>query len=345
MKKILVCGAGGFIGTHLVNRLVNEGNYVIGADLKHPEFSTTTATEFHRVDLRDQQAVAKLITPDIDEIYQLAADMGGAGYIFTGNNDANIMHNSATINLNILEEMKKKGLKNILYTSSACIYPEHNQLDPNNPNCEESSAYPANPDSEYGWEKLFSERLYLSYARNYDFRVRVVRLHNVFGPLGSWNNGKEKAPAALCRKVAESSGEVFVWGTGEQTRSFLYIDDCIDGLLKIWESDIDFPINLGSDRMVSINMLVDIIANIANKEISIKHVDGPLGVMGRNSDNTLIKATLGWSPPDSLIYGLEKTYEWIEEQMKQKYIYESPDGGKTVYRRKFGELQRELLTN
>ena len=228
MKKILVCGAGGFIGTHLVNKLHQDGHYVIGADLKYPEYSTTSANEFHIVDLRNQQQVANLITSDIDEIYQLAADMGGAGYIFTGDNDAAILHNSATINLNILEEMRLKGLKNIFYSSSACIYPEHNQLDPANPNCEESSAYPANPDSEYGWEKLFSERLYLSYAKNYGFRVRIARLHNVFGPLGSWNNGKEKAPAALCRKVCESNGTIEVWGPGIQTRSFLFIEECIE---------------------------------------------------------------------------------------------------------------------
>jgi len=311
--KILVCGAGGFIGTHLVSKLKQQGHYVIGADLKYPEYSNTEADEFHVIDLRDYTLVDELISSDIDYIYQLAADMGGAGFIFTGENDADIMHNSATINLNVLDVMRKKGIKNVLYTSSACIYPERNQLDPDNPNCEESSAYPADPDSEYGWEKLFSERLYLSYSRNYGVNVRIARLHNVFGPLGSWNNGREKAPAALCRKVLESSGVVEVWGPGIQTRSFMYIDECIEGILRLGNSAITTPLNIGSARMININDLTQLIATIANKNIEILNVEGPIGVMGRRSDNALIRQLLDWEPEDNLEYGLRETYKWISK--------------------------------
>ena len=318
MHKILVCGAGGFIGNHLVTKLKSQGYYVIGADLKMPGYSASLADEFHLCDLRDPVIVNKLLDFGIDTIYQLAADMGGAGYIFTGEHDADIMHNSATINLNILDAMVKKGIKNVFYTSSACIYPEHNQLDPDNPNCEESSAYPANPDSEYGWEKLFSERLYLSYAKNYGLRVRIARLHNVFGPYGSWNNGKEKAPAALCRKVATSTGEVEVWGPGIQTRSFLYIDECLDGIERIFNGEHTGPFNLGSERMISMNDLVYLIAELAGKKVIVKNVPGPRGVMGRNSDNRLIQAQLGWSPKDNLEHGLVETYRWIEQQLKIK---------------------------
>jgi nucleoside-diphosphate-sugar epimerase len=313
--KILVCGAGGFIGTHLVSKLKQQGHYVIGADLKYPEYSVTDADEFHIIDLRDKNKVQTLLSSDIDYIYQLAADMGGAGFIFTGENDADIMHNSASINLHILDVMQKKGLKNVLYTSSACIYPERNQLDPDNPNCEESSAYPADPDSEYGWEKLFSERLYLSYARNYGINVRIARLHNVFGPLGSWNNGREKAPAALCRKVLESSGIVEVWGPGTQTRSFMYIDECIEGILRLANSQIKIPLNIGSARMITINDLTKLIATIANKPIEIQNVEGPRGVMGRRSDNKLIRQLLDWEPEDNLEYGIEKTCSWIKTQL------------------------------
>lgn len=344
MKKILVCGAGGFIGTHLVSRLKQNGHYVIGADLKHPEFSKTDADEFHIVDLRNSLLVHELITPDIDEIYQLAADMGGAGYIFTGDNDADILHNSASINLNVLDAMKTNGVKNVFYSSSACIYPEYNQMDSMNPICSESSAYPANPDSEYGWEKLFSERLYLSYAKNYNLRVRIARFHNVFGPLGSWNNGKEKAPAALCRKVAQTkTGVVDVWGPGTQTRSFLYIDECIDGIQRIMESDVSIPLNLGSNRMITINELVYLIASIANKEVTINNIPGPQGVAGRTSDNQLISSLINWSPTDMLEHGLQETYKWIEHELATPWIYESPDKGKTVYRRRFGQLERELV--
>jgi len=318
MKKILVCGAGGFIGTHLVNSLVKQGYYVIGADLKYPEFSDTTANEFHIVDLRDPMAVAKLITDGIYEIYQLAADMGGAGYIFTGGNDADIMHNSAMINLNILNEMNKKGVKRVFYSSSACMYPSHNQTDPNNPLLSEDSAYPANPDSEYGWEKLFSERLYMTFARNYRIRVRIARFHNVFGPLGAWNNGKEKAPAALCRKVAmcEDGGTIEVWGPGVQTRSFLYIDECIEGIHRIMASDCEVPLNLGSERMISINDLVLLIAKLNNKNVTINNILGPVGVMGRTSHNKLIRQLINWSPSEDLEYGLTQTYRWIDGRLK-----------------------------
>ncbi len=318
MKNILVCGAGGFIGGHLVTSLKQQGHYVIAADIKEPEYQKTDADEFHLMDLREQSNVRKLITSDIDTIYQLAADMGGAGYIFTGYNDADIMHNSATINLNIANEMICKGVKNVFYTSSACMYPSHNQEDPNNPLLSEDSAYPANPDSEYGWEKLFSERLWMSFARNYGLRVRIARLHNVFGPLGAWNNGKEKAPAALCRKVIESTGHVEVWGPGTQTRSFLYIDECIEGIHKIQESNFEMPLNLGSDRMISINDLVQLISTIAKKPIVIKNIDGPKGVMGRNSHNKLIKETISWCPQDNLEYGLQKTYDWIYSMSQTK---------------------------
>ena len=314
MDKVLVCGAGGFIGGHLVTSLKEKGYYVVGADIKQHEYKNTDADEFYQYDLREQDLVRKLVTPDISAIYQLAADMGGAGYVFTGENDADIMHNSALINLNILEAMVKNGIKNVFYSSSACMYPSHNQEDPNNPLLSEESAYPANPDSEYGWEKLFSERVFLAFAKNYGIRARVARFHNVFGPLGSWNDGREKAPAALCRKVALSDGEVEIWGPGVQTRSFLFIEECIEGIHRIMASDYEFPLNLGSERMISINDLALLIAQIAGKDISIKNIPGPTGVMGRNSHNRLIKETIGWAPVDNLEYGLEKTYAWIKEQ-------------------------------
>jgi len=318
MKKILICGAGGFIGSHLVENLKQQGHYVIGADLKYPLYAESPADEFRIMDLRNQRNVEQLVTSDIDEIYQLAADMGGAGYIFTGEHDADIMHNSAMINLNLLHEMQKKNVKNVFYSSSACMYPEHNQTDPSNPLLSEESAYPAAPDSEYGWEKLFSERLYMSYARNYGMRVRIARFHNIFGPNGSWNNGKEKSPAALCRKIAMCSdhGVIDVWGPGNQTRSFLYIDECIEGMQRIMASDCQVPLNLGSERMISINNLVFLIAKLVNKSIAIHNVDGPMGVRGRTSHNKLIKEMINWSPNEDLESGLIKTYNWIQEQIK-----------------------------
>ena len=303
MKKILVCGAGGFIGNHLVNFL------------KLPKYNISQADEFYIIDLRNQQQIHKLYEYRFHEIYQLAADMGGAGYVFTGTNDANIMHNSMQINLNILKLMVDKKIPKVFYSSSACMYPEINQIDPNNPNCVENSAYPAQPDSEYGWEKLFSERLYLNFAKNYKLDVRIARFHNIFGPKGSWNNGKEKAPAALCRKVIQSNGIVEVWGTGEQTRSFLFIDECIEGIYKIMQSSYTKPINLGSTRKISINELVKLIAKINNKSITLKHIEGPIGVMGRVSDNNLIQEVTGWVPKENLEYGLQQTYNWILEQI------------------------------
>jgi len=317
MKKVLVCGAGGFIGGHLVTSLKEKGYYVIGADIKQHEYKTTDADEFYQYDLREQDLVRKLVTADIDTIYQLAADMGGAGYVFTGENDANIMHNSALINLNIAEAMVKTGVKNVFYSSSACMYPSHNQEDPDNPLLSEDSAYPANPDSEYGWEKLFSERVFMAFAKNYGIRARIARFHNIFGPLGSWKDGKEKAPAALCRKVASSTGEVEVWGPGVQTRSFLFIEECIEGIHRIMASDCEFPLNLGSERMISINDLALLVARIAGKDITIKNIPGPMGVMGRNSHNKLIQETIGWAPGDNLEYGLEQTYAWISEQLQK----------------------------
>ena len=318
MKKILVCGAGGFIGSHLVEKLKEQGNYVIGVDLHYPLYSATKADVFYLMDLREQENIRKLITHGIDEIYQLAADMGGAGYIFTGEHDADIMHNSCQINLNILDEMHKKGIKKVFYSSSACMYPSHNQEDPDNPLMAEDSAYPANPDSEYGWEKLFSERLYMTYAKNYGLDVRIARFHNIFGPHGSWDNGKEKAPAALCRKVAlcKDGGVVDVWGPGNQTRSFLFIDECVEGIQRIMESDYTKPVNLGSTRMISINELVKLIALLNGKNVDIRNIDGPRGVMGRNSDNKLIKEVIGWVPDEDLEIGLIKTYKWIDEQIQ-----------------------------
>ena len=316
-KRILVNGAGGFIGGHLVNRLKAEGYWVRGVDIKSHEFSAPAADEFILGDLRDQ-SLAREVVQGIDEVYQLAADMGGAGYIFTGEHDACVMHNSATINLNCLEFGVRAGVKKFFYSSSACAYPEYNQLDPNNPKCSEESAYPAAPDSEYGWEKLFSERLYLAYMRNHGVQVRVARFHNIFGPEGTWCGGREKAPAAISRKVAETpnGGSIEIWGDGLQTRSFLYIDECLEGVRRLMESDFSGPVNIGSEEMVTINQLAALAMDIAGKKLTIRHIPGPLGVRGRNSDNRLIFDKLSWKPSRPLREGLEKTYRWIAEQVE-----------------------------
>ena len=340
MKTALVLGAGGFIGSHLVKRLKSEGYWVRGVDLKQPEYWDTVADEFLIYDLRNPihvEAIMRLEgvdeqplpfhyyprpfcdTIEWDEVYQLAADMGGAGYIFTGENDANIMHNSALINLNVTHEAAKQKVKRIFYSSSACMYPAYNQCSSFHPNCEESSAYPAAPDSEYGWEKLFSERLYLAFNKNYGLDVRIARFHNIFGPYGTWASGKEKAPAAICRKVVctESNGEIEVWGDGQQTRSFLYIDECIEAMLRFMRQD-EFmgPVNIGSEEMVTINELASMVIEISDKIIDIRNIEGPQGVRGRNSDNKLYKEKMGWEPTQSLYEGLEETYEWVYLQCK-----------------------------
>ena len=343
-KTALVLGAGGFIGSHMVKRLRSEGYWVRGVDLKHTEYFKSEANEFVVGDLRDFDFVRRVIqfkgerenfyhdVPDryidtFDEIYQFAADMGGAGFVFTGENDADIMHNSVQINLNVLEcqrqmnDVKKVNKTKIFYSGSACMYPEHNQLDPDNPDCREESAYPADPDSEYGWEKLFSERLYFAYHRNYGIPVRIARYHNIFGPEGTWDGGREKAPAAICRKVAylpETGGAVEVWGDGLQTRSFLYIDECIEASRRLMDSDFIGPVNIGSEEMVTINELVDTAARVAGKVVTKIHIDGPLGVRGRNSNNDVVRRELGWDYSQTLEEGIRKTYAWIEEQIQQK---------------------------
>lgn len=317
MKKVVVLGGGGFIGGHLVSRLKLLGYWVRAVDIKRHEFKKSEADEFIIADLRKHSSVNLVIDETIDEVYQLAADMGGAEYIFSGENDADIMHNSAMINLNVCEVCSNKNIKKVFYSSSACIYPEHNQLDPNNPNCEESSAYPANPDSEYGWEKIFSERLYQAYNKNKGLNIRIARFHNIFGPYGTWNGGKEKAPAAICRKISEvqNNGTIELFGDGKQSRSFLYIDECIDGILKLMDSECIDPINIGSDEMVTINQLVNYIAEIANKNINIKHIEGPLGVRGRNSNNYLIQEKLKWKPSLPLKEGLKSLFIWIDDKV------------------------------
>ena len=316
-KKALVCGAGGFIGSHMVKRLKKEGYWVRGADIKYPDFTLSEADEFMVGDLTDQAFAEDVTNKLFDEIYQFAADMGGAGYIFTGEHDADVMNNSATINLNILRNIKDYKPK-IFFSSSACMYPEHNQLDPNTPDCREETAYPANPDSEYGWEKLFSERLYLAYSRNYGIPVRIARYHNIFGPEGTWNGGREKAPAAICRKVAElpkDGGTIEVWGDGLQTRSFLLVDECVEATYRLVQSDFSGPVNIGSEEMVSINELVDIAAKVSGKKVNKKHIEGPLGVRGRNSNNDLIKEKLDWNYTLTLEEGIRRTYNWINSQL------------------------------
>ncbi len=330
MKKAIVLGAGGFIGSHMVKRLKKEGFYVIGVDLKYPEFSETHADQFVIGDLRDPKLVEQVIKNDIDELYQFAADMGGAGFIFTGENDADIMHNSALINLNVAYECIKKKVKRIFYSSSACMYPEHNQLDPDNPNCTESSAYPADPDSEYGWEKLFSERLFLAFMKNKGLDVRIARYHNIFGPEGTWEGGREKAPAALCRKsaYAKEGESIEVWGPGNQTRSFLYIDECIEATIRLMRSDFMGPVNIGSEEMLSINEFARMAIEVSGKKLDLYNIDGkefidkyghecPIGVNGRNSDNTLYGEKIGWKVSQPLIEGMKKTYEWINKQINE----------------------------
>jgi nucleoside-diphosphate-sugar epimerase len=319
-KKALVCGAGGFIGNHMVTRLGKEGFWVRGVDLKYPEFNETDADDFVLGDLRDPYFCRQVADRGFDEVYQFAADMGGADFVFTGENDADIMHNSGMINMNMLKACHKRSIKKIFYSSSACIYPEYNQMDPCNPNCTEDSVYPANPDSEYGWEKLFSERLYLAFHRNYGMQVRIARCHNIFGPLGTWHGGREKAPAAICRKVAmaEDGGDIEIWGDGKQTRSFLYIDECLEGALRLTRSGWTGPVNIGSDEMVTIGQFADMVMEIAGKRLIKKYIEGPLGVRGRNSDNRLIEKKLGWRPIRPVKEGIEKTYYWIKEQVDKR---------------------------
>ena len=327
-KTALVCGAGGFIGGHLVRRLKQEGFWVRGVDLKLNEYIETEADDFAIGDLREQAFCRSIFDRSFTEVYQLAADMGGAGYIFTGDHDADVMHNSATINLNVLDACYKRRAERIFYSSSACMYPAYNQEDPSNPLCSEASAYPAAPDSEYGWEKLFSERLYLAYRRNYGLKTFVARYHNVFGPYGTWTGGREKAPAAICRKIAEArnESEVEVWGDGAQTRSFLYVDECLEGTTRLMRSGFSGPVNIGSEEMVTINQLVDLVSDIAGKKIIKKHISGPQGVRGRNSDNRLIKQKLLWEPSMPLRIGLEMTYTWIESQVRTNSVKELAAG-------------------
>jgi GDP-D-mannose 3',5'-epimerase len=334
-KTILVCGGGGFIGGHLAKYFKNKDHNVIIADIKEHEFlkHEDICNKFYQGDLRNPDFVEELFQNNINEVYQLAADMGGAGYIFTGLNDANVMHNSALINLNVIQSIVKHGVEKVFYSSSACMYPEHNQLDPNNPNCEELSAYPANPDSEYGWEKLFSERMYLAFNRNYNLNVRIARFHNIFGPFGTWNNGKEKAPAALLRKAAEATDEtsIEVWGDGLQTRSFLYIDECIEAIIRLMDSDFIGPVNIGSEEKVTLNQLAEMAIKVSKKNLHVQNIFGkdfelkygfkcPQGVRGRSSDNRLYKEKIGWVVSEKLIDGLEKTYPWIHEQVKKNNL-------------------------
>lgn len=322
MKNALVLGGGGFIGSHLVNRLKREGYWVRAVDLKYPEYSATQADDFIQGDLRSQSLCDFVFDKKFDEVYQLAADMGGAGYIFTGEHDADVMHNSALINLNVVERCHTTKVGKVFYSSSACMYPAYNQEDPNNPKCSEDSAYPAAPDSEYGWEKLFSERLFLSFSRNYGMKVRIGRFHNIFGIEGSWNNGKEKAPAAICRKVAEAKdgSHIEIWGDGKQTRSFMYVDECVEGILRFMASDFSGPVNIGSEEMISINDLARMVIGISEKTLEIKNISGPTGVRGRNSDNKLFRENIGWESTAALYDGISRTYQWIDDQVKNKIV-------------------------
>lgn len=328
MRAALVCGGGGFIGHHMVRRLVAEGFWVRAVDLKYPNFGETAAHDFVIADLRDPAVCRAMVDRRFDEVYQFAADMGGAGFVFTGENDADIMHNSGLINLNMLEACHRRNVRRIFYSSSACVYPAHNQLDPDNPNCVEGSVCPAAPDSDYGWEKLFSEHLYLAFGRNKGMEVRVARFHNIFGPEGDWEGGREKSPAAICRKVAMTpdGGEIEIWGDGLQTRSFLYVDECLEGVLRLTRSDWTGPVNVGSEEMISINGLADLVMDIAGKKLTKRHVSGPLGVRGRNSDNRLIRERLGWAPSQPLRVGLETTYAWIAGEVRQKQAAEEEAG-------------------
>ncbi|MGB8191370.1 MAG: NAD-dependent epimerase/dehydratase family protein [Chitinophagaceae bacterium] len=316
MSRILVCGGGGFIGGHLINRLKAEGHWVRSADIFYQPYNNAFPDEKITGDLKDI-GFCKKICRDIDEVYQLAADMGGAGYIFTGENDADIMHNSALCNINILSTCASYNIHKIFFSSSACIYPYFNQEDPGNPDCREETAYPAMPDSEYGWEKLFSERLFLAFGKNYKMDCKIARFHNVYGPNGTWDGGKEKAPAAVCRKVAaaEDGGSIELWGDGQQTRSFLYIDDCLDGVLALMRSDFSGPVNIGSEEMVSIQQLAEMVIAISGKKITIQYIPGPTGVKGRRSDNTLARQMINWEPGISLKEGIARTYKWIENEM------------------------------
>jgi GDP-D-mannose 3',5'-epimerase len=321
-KKAVVLGAGGFIGGHLVNRLKREDYFVKGADLKRNEFGNNYSDEFEKGDLRDAAFCESVLAGGYDEVYQLAADMGGAGYIFTGEHDADVMRNSVLCNVNALEACKIHRIPKIFYSSSACIYPEYNQMDPDNPKCSEESAYPAAPDSEYGWEKLFSERLYLSYQRNYGIEVRIARFHNIFGPKGTWTGGKEKAPAAMCRKVAEAEDGSYieVWGDGVQTRSFLFIEECIEAVRRLVNSDFSGPVNIGSEEMISINDFARLAIEISGKNLDIRNIKGPTGVRGRNSDNHLLKEKIGWTPSLPLKRGMIETYNWISKQVAEKSV-------------------------
>jgi len=320
-KTAIVIGAGGFIGSHIAKRLKHDGYWVRGVDLKQPEFEPSACDEFFIGDCRNPQVVNFIIDQKVDRVFQLAADMGGAGYINTGEHDADVMNNSAKINLNVLDACRQQGIEQAFFSSSACVYNEHNQMDRENPDCREETAYPAFPDSEYGWEKLFSERLYMAYNKQYGMRNRVARFHNIFGEFGTWTGGKEKAPAAICRKVAmaKDGDTIEIWGDGLQTRSFLHISDCVEGVMRLMAHEtFHGPVNIGSDYMISINELVDIVSMIAGKTLVKRHIPGPQGVRGRNSNNEVVERELDWKPPQDLVKGLTATYTWINQQIERQ---------------------------